>query len=93
MNPVDPEELTTRYEETRSFALGEVVSFPVGFSLIVRSGVAAWIRALSACMALPSKEPMRRGGSGMPFKGRQGSDVAVILANMVCMNLKGGAYP
>lgn len=93
MNPVDPEELTTRYEEARSFALGEVVSSPVGFSLIVRSGVAAWIRALSACMARLPREPERRAGGGMPFKGRRGSDVAVILANMVCMNLKGGAYP
>lgn len=93
MNPVDPDELTRRYEEARSFALGEIVSFPVGFSLIVRSGVADWIRALSACTARPPKELERRAGGGIPFKGRQGFDVAVILANMVCMNLKGGAHP
>ena len=93
MNPVDPEELTRCYEEARSFALGEVVSSPVGFSLVTRSGMAAWIRALSACMALPPREPERKAGSVTPFTGGQGSDVAVILANMVCMNLKGGAYP
>ncbi len=93
MNPVDPEELTGRYEEARSFALGENVSSPVGFSLIARSGMAAWIRAWSACTARPPQEPERRAGSAMPLKGSHGFDVTVILANMVCMNLKGGGYP
>ena len=79
--------LIRRYEELRSFALGENnrVDAPGGLALVLRCGVAPWILAWTL-PAHNSLKAEKRSGTGDSPRGKLTSEVALVLANMALMS-------
>ena len=54
--------MTQRYEELRRFALGDAQAAPAarGLALLVRSGLAEWMRAWASCATEACGAPLNR---------------------------------
>lgn len=87
------EEVTRLYEEMRSYALSNQGDAPVpmGLSLIMKYGTAAWVKAWSECTSCTQPEPPKSiPGVKAPIDGgHQCLDLTMVLANMTFLNLKG----
>ena len=75
-----PQDLVVRYEQLRADALnGASRASGLGFTLFLRQGMTAWMRACS-CTALPVPMPAAPAHTMSPWSGDVRAQAAAILA-------------
>ena len=78
-----PETLVRRYEELRSYALGEVQgSVPRGLALFVRYGLPTWAEAWSSLTLAPAPRVLPRAGEGHPRPVSVQHELVMALVGM-----------
>ena len=92
MNPTLPsviahQDLATRYEELRRHALmGTTSSTSVGLVVLLRQGLAAWIRACSCSTLSPARDLVPRLHIVDALSADVRSQAAVILAGILLIS-------
>ena len=78
-----PETLAARYEELRSYALGEVQGpVPRGLALFVRHGLPAWEEAWLSLTPAPAPRVVPRAGEGHPTPVSVQHELVMALVGM-----------
>jgi hypothetical protein len=78
-----PDALRARYEELRDGVLGEGTwGGRLGFALVLREGVAAWMEAWRLCPEMVAPPPSPAGRDGGLWSDPRSTDVVRVLANM-----------
>lgn len=75
----------SRYEQLREQALGRSSAIPrgQGLTLLMRSGMRAWMQAWAQCTVELPAPPQQRLGDEKTFPLEMHQEVAMILAGMV----------
>jgi hypothetical protein len=74
-------DLTDRYEELRSQALGGS-GRELGLALLLRQGMRAWVEAWSNCTLTMPAERRREGGLDEVVPIQLRTEIAIVLAGM-----------
>jgi hypothetical protein len=79
--PLADQNFAAHYEQLRRDWLGRTRSGSVGLTLLLRQGLAAWMRGCSCSAALPTRESPPAAAAVLPADVR--SQAAVILAGFL----------
>ena len=88
MNPSLPsaiahQDFAVHYEQLRRDALGRASSSSVGLTLLLRQGLAAWIRACSCGASLPTRDRVPMANVIHPLPADVRAQAAIILAGII----------
>lgn len=71
------------YEQLRRDALDRTSTGSVGLTLVLRQGLAAWIRACSCSASSPTRGPVPAANAVHPLPADVRSQAAIILAGII----------
>ena len=88
MNPSLPsatvhQDFASHYEQLRRDVLGRASSGSVGLTLLLRQGLAAWIRACSCGASLPTRDLVPQANVIHPLPADVRAQAAIILAGII----------
>jgi hypothetical protein len=77
------QDLAAHYEQLRRDALGRASPGSVGLTLLLRQGLAAWIRACACGASLPARALVPQANVIHPLPADVRSQAAIILAGII----------